>query len=176
MVNGRGSRLAVPHHFASLISNPKLCSSVTVSSSVRARPTFSCSLNQMRHHLGREYHPIRHLGNRDTLFHFPLRFRPAENLSISRTAARLSRVRQVWVPDRTHAALLQVFLKKISYPALVIATHLAVGKLLVEPKFSAWIVDQRLLQRLGLGKWDHRIGGRMSDENGQGSVADIFCR
>ena len=78
--------------------------------------------------------------------------------------------------DSATTALLQVLLEKLSYPALVIGTHLAVGKLLVEPKFSEWIVDQRLLQRLGLGKWDHRIGGRMSDENGQGSVADIFCR
>jgi hypothetical protein len=41
--------------------------------------------------------------------------------------------------------LLQVFLEKVSYPALVIGTHLAVGKVVVEPKFSAGIVDQRLL-------------------------------
>jgi hypothetical protein len=41
--------------------------------------------------------------------------------------------------------LLQVFLEKVSYPALVIGTHLAVGKVVVEPKFSAAIVDQRLL-------------------------------
>ena len=41
--------------------------------------------------------------------------------------------------------LLQVFLEKVSYSALVIGTHLAVGKVVVEPKFSAAIVDQRSL-------------------------------
>ena len=39
-----GAELAGPHHFGSLISNPKRRSKVTVSSSVRVRPTFSCSL------------------------------------------------------------------------------------------------------------------------------------
>ena len=40
----RQSRVTVPRHFGSLISNPKLRSNVIVSSSVRVRPTFSCSL------------------------------------------------------------------------------------------------------------------------------------
>jgi hypothetical protein len=55
--------------------------------------------------------------------------------------------------------LLQVFLEKVSYPALVIRTHLAVGKFVVEPKFGAGIVDQRSLQGLGLGKGNHGVGG-----------------
>jgi hypothetical protein len=44
----RQSRVTIPHHFGSLISNPKLRRNVTVSSSVRVRPSFSCSLIRCR--------------------------------------------------------------------------------------------------------------------------------
>src|SRR5580765_4155487 len=50
-------------------------------------PNFLVLLDQMPHHLGLELHPVRHPGNRDSLFHFrPSDFDPTDKLFICRTA------------------------------------------------------------------------------------------
>ena len=57
----------------------------------QSAPKFLVLLDQMPHHIGLELHPVRHLGNCDTLFHFrPSDFDPTDKLFICRTAERFN--------------------------------------------------------------------------------------
>ena len=62
---------------------------------------------------------------------------------------------------RLRDALREVFEKKLFNPGSVIGSELAMGELFVEPKFSAGIVCQGLLQEPGMGKGDHGISRRV---------------
>lgn len=71
------------------------------------------------------------------------------------------------------AALLQVLVKNIFHPALVIGTQLAVGKPLVKPKFSSGIVCQRFPKRLRVGKGNHGVSRGMDQENRNRGIASV---
>jgi hypothetical protein len=62
---------------------------------------------------------------------------------------------------KLRACFLQVFVKKSSYPALIIGSQLTVGGPVVEPKFSAGILCQCFPQRLRMGKGYHGISRGM---------------